>query len=85
MSATGFANALTSSLIAEVVSKTLLSKDALLFEFDKFSDEIFCASASRAWRLRPGMTWYKITYVWFMIITQQLLTGGSENRVENRV
>jgi hypothetical protein len=47
MSATGFANsALTSSLIAEVVSKTLLSKDALFFEFDKFSDEVFCASAT---------------------------------------
>jgi len=46
MSATGFANALTSSLIAEVVSKTLSSKGTFFFEFDKFSDEIFCASAT---------------------------------------
>ena len=46
MSATGFANALTSTLIAEVVSKTLASKGTLFFEFDKLSDDIFCAGAT---------------------------------------
>jgi hypothetical protein len=54
MSATGFANALASSLNAEVVSKKLLSKGALFFEFDKFSGDIFCTCLS------SGMLWHKM-------------------------
>ena len=51
------------NLASKGPSKTLSSKGALSFEFDKFSDENSARARCRARRLHPGMTWYKIIYV----------------------